>query len=81
MDGPKRKFQNCAISSKLTLRPVTHAAAAIAATTVVVRTKTTESSTLAMIFDRRRTSSNSHVMCPSIPSNQNIQEILLSPLR
>jgi len=31
MDGPRRKFQNCAISSKLTLRPVTHAAAVTAA--------------------------------------------------
>ena len=31
MDGPRRKFQNCAISSKLTLRPVTHDAAATAA--------------------------------------------------
>ena len=49
MDGPRRKFQNCAISSKLTLRPVTHAATATAAAVTAAAATTDDAAPAAMM--------------------------------
>ena len=49
MDGPRRKFQNCAISSKLTLRPVTHVVATTVVATAAAAATTDDAAPAAMM--------------------------------